>query len=323
LRVPLFGPDSAREFDDLVLRAGSNDSWLDSNGAHRRRATYLRDEWMRRSMRDLGYPSARGCFVHLYLNGLYWGLYNLCERPGPSLLERNGAAAIDYDFRKADEIESGDSAAWDKMMALANAGVADERSYRNIREYLDLTELVDFLILNFYVGNSDWDRSANWWAIRPRIPGGKFQFLVWDAERILKDPEINTVDFDDDESPTRLFSKLSENAAFRTFFAERAHRLLFDNGPLSPEFSAARFRTLADSVRKALPAEAIRWGGYRRDVHQYKTGPFERCTTQQHWQPEVSRILTGFFPQRREILLDQFRERGLFPPTVTAKPPGN
>jgi hypothetical protein len=74
LRFPVFGPDGTQAFDDLILRAGSNDSWLNSNGAQRGQATYLRDEWMRRSLAALGHPSARGTFVHLYLNGLYWGL---------------------------------------------------------------------------------------------------------------------------------------------------------------------------------------------------------------------------------------------------------
>lgn len=306
LRVSLFGPDGPNEFDDLVLRAGSNDTWLDSNGAHRRQAAYIRDEWMRRSMSDLGHPSARGFFVHLYLNGVYWGLYNLCERPGASLLN--------HDVRKADEIESGDPVAWDQMMALANAGLAGERSYQRINQYLDLPEFADYLILNFYAGNSDWDRSANWYAVRPRIPGGKFQFLVWDAERALEDPEINTMDFDAEESPMRLFHKLSENATFRTLFAERARRLLLDNGPLSPAQSAARFRTLTNLIAKALPAEAARWGNYRKEVHQYKSGPFGLYTQEEHWQPEMNRVLNDFFPKRREILLDQFRERGLFPP---------
>jgi len=321
LRVSLFGPGGAQEFDELVLRAGSNDSWLDTNGAHRDRATYLRDEWMRRSLRDMGHPSARGIFVHLYLNGLYWGIYNLCERPGPSLLTAGDASA--YDFRRADELESGDSVAWEKMMALANGGLAAEHGYHGIGQYLDLTEFVDYLILNFYAGNADWDRSANWCAIRPRIPGGKFQFLVWDAERILNDPYINTMGSDDDESPMRLFHKLSENAGFRSFFAERARRLLLGNGPLSPEAAETRFRALTTLIEKALPAESARWGTYRKEVHQYKTGPFENYTPNEHWQPEVNRILTDFFSRRREILLDQFRERGLFPPAPANKPPGN
>jgi hypothetical protein len=59
--------------------------------------------------------------------------------------------------------------------------------------------------------------------------------------------------------------------------------------------------------------EAARWGNYRRDVHQYRTGPYEFFSVEEHWQPEVDRILNQYFPWRREVLVQQFRERGLFP----------
>jgi len=317
LHFPVFGPGGAQEFDTLVLRAGNNNSWLSSNGEGRRRADYIRDEWMRRSMLAMGYPSARGIFVHLYLNGLYWGLYNLCERPGSSLLvdDRTGPV-IGFDVRKADRTESGDEVIWAKMMALANSGVADERSYQEILQYLDLPELVDYLILNFYAGNSDWDRSANWFAARPRTPGGRFRFLVWDAERTLEATDANTIEFDDDECPARLFQKLSENPRFRSFFADRVQHLCSNNGPLAPKIAAERYRALAESIEKAIPAEAARWGAYRRDVHPYKTGPYERYTCEEHWQREVGRILNEYFPERLAFLLDQFRERGLFSSTL-------
>ena len=313
LQFPVFGAGGAQEFDTLVLRAGNNDSWLASQGKERRQADYLRDEWMRRSMSVMGHPSARGRFVHLYLNGLYWGVYNLCEQPGPDLLV--GAptnAATEFDVRKAAKTEAGDESAWNKMMTLANADVNDDRSYKEIGRYLDLPELADYLILNFYAGNSDWDRSANWYAIRPRTPGGRFQFLVWDGECTLGNLVADTLEFDDDESPPRLFHKLSENAAFRKLFATRARQILFNDGPLAPEKSAERYQALAGSVASALTAEAARWGNYRRDVQPYKTGPYEGYTVAKHWQPEVNRILTQYFPQRRGVLVNQFRERGLF-----------
>lgn len=312
LQFPLFGANGTQAFDTLILRAGNNDSWLSSQCEERRRADYLRDEWMRRSMSDMGHPSARGRFVQLYLNGLYWGVYDLCEQPSPDLLAGDETATTGFDVRKAGKIEAGDEVAWNQMMTLANAGVSDDRSYEEISRYLDLPELADYLILNFYAGNSDWDRSANWFAIRPRTPGGRFQFLVWDGECTLGNPDVDTLDFDDDESPPRLFHKLSENAAFRKLFAIRAQQLLFKGGPLAPEKSAERYRALADPVASALTAEAARWGNYRRDVQPYKTGPYETYTVEQHWRPETNRLLTRYFPRRREVLLNQLRERGLF-----------
>ncbi len=314
LRVPLFGAGGAQEFDTLILRGGNNNSWLHWRAEERRGADYLRDEWMRRTMLAMGHPSARGIFVHLYLNGLYWGLYNLCERPGaPFAAANEGGTSRDYDARNGDKILSGDTNTWAKMMALANAGLRDDHAYQAIQEYLDLPELADYLILNFYGGNADWDRASNWYAARRRNPPGQFEFFIWDGERTLEGLDVNTMDFDDDESPPRLFHKLSENAEFRLLFADRAQRALCNGGPLTPEPAAQRYQALSRVIEKAVIAEAARWGSYRNDVHPYKDGPFERYTPKEHWRPEVNRLLTQYFPRRPAAILKLFRERGLFP----------
>ncbi|HAB19596.1 MAG TPA: hypothetical protein DCE44_24585, partial [Verrucomicrobiales bacterium] len=71
LNYPLFGHDGPKRLESLVLRAGCNNSWLHWSAEERRRGELLRDEFMRDSYRELGQPSARGGFFHLYLNGLY------------------------------------------------------------------------------------------------------------------------------------------------------------------------------------------------------------------------------------------------------------
>src|SRR6185369_6224863 len=78
-------------FDHLVLRGNAADSWttgqeegsVDADNYQRfTRAggTYLRDQWMRDSQREMGGLPVRGTFVHVFLNGLYWGVYNLMEQ---------------------------------------------------------------------------------------------------------------------------------------------------------------------------------------------------------------------------------------------------
>ena len=104
----------------------------------------------------MGHPSARGLFVHLYLNGLYWGLYNPSERPsGPFVAAHLGGEPEDYDVRNGANILEGDETAWKQLMALANAGVEGEREFAALQELLDIPELIDFLIANFYGANAD------------------------------------------------------------------------------------------------------------------------------------------------------------------------
>ena len=314
LKFPLFGGSGVSEFETLVLRGGNNNSWLHWSGEERRRADYIRDQWMRDTVGAMGHPSARGFFVHLYLNGLYWGLYNICERPSaPFVAAHLGGSASDYDSMNADKLLEGDKTAWNKMFALANAGLAGEREFSAIQELLDLPAFIDFMIANFYGANADWDRSSNWYAARRRNPPGKFVFFVWDGERTLENVNDNTINFDDDQSPPRLFQKLRANAEFRRQFAERVQRHFFNEGALTPRAAAERFGKWATNIEQAVVAESARWGDYRRDVHPYKTGPFEVYTRNDHWRPEIDRLLKDYFPKRTAVALEQFREAGLYP----------
>lgn len=314
LSYPLFGTNGAVEFETVILRGGNNNSWLHWSSDERRRGDYLRDQWMRDTFRAMGYPSSRGRFVHVYLNGLYWGLFNLCERPSaPFVAANEGGTKKDYDSRKAAKILAGDKEAWTRMMALANGGLSQDSAYRAFQDLVDLPELTDYLILNFYGGNGDWDRASNWYAARRRNPPGKFQFFIWDGERNLEGLDVDSMDFDDDECPPRLFHKLAENAEYRLFFADRLQRALFNGGPLTPAPGTLRYQVLAQTIEKAIVPESARWGNYRRDLHQYKVGPYEFYKPDDHWRPEVTRLLTQYFAQRPEYFLRELRARGLYP----------
>ncbi|MDB6032447.1 MAG: hypothetical protein JWM16_2785 [Verrucomicrobiales bacterium] len=313
LKFPLFG--AGGEFDTLILRGGCNNTWLHWSGEERKRGDFIRDQWMRDSLREMGHPSAHGFFVHLYLNGLYWGLYNLCERPSaPFVAAHFGGKPEDYDVRNGDHILEGDGESWKKMMSLANAGVKTDGEFAAIAQKVDMPELVDYLILNFYGANADWDHASNWYAARRRSPAGKFEFFVWDGERTLEGVTDNSMAFDDDQSPPRLFHKLKENPEFRRLFGERARLHLINGGALSPAKAAERYRKWVEKLDLPVIAESARWGDYRRDVHRYKTGPYELYTRKDHWRPEVDRLLNQYFPKRSDAVLKQFEERGLYRP---------
>jgi hypothetical protein len=150
---------------------------------------------------------------------LYWGLYNPSERSGSFVAAHLGGVPEDYDVRNGEQILEGDAVIWRKLMELANAGVAGKREFTAIQELLDVPEMIDFLIANLYGANADWDRVSNWYAARRRNPSGKYQFFVWDGERTLEGVDANTMAFDDDQSPPRLFHKLRETRNFGGMFA--------------------------------------------------------------------------------------------------------
>jgi hypothetical protein len=313
LKFPLFGQASPAQFETLILRGGNNNSWLHWSGEERHRADFIRDQWMRDTYREMGHPSPRGLFVHLYLNGLYWGLYNLCERPDATFAAAHfGGSPKNCDSRNADKILEGDDVAWKKLFALVNSGLADPPRYSEVSALLDLPAFCDFMLVNLYGANADWDRASNWYAARQRKADGRFYFFVWDGERTLEKLDDNTIAFDDDQSPARLFQKLRANPEFRKLFARRARSHCLGDGALSPAAAAKRFRSWADNIDLAVIAESARWGDYRRDVHPYKTGPYELYTRDKHWRPEIDRLLSDYFPRRTAVFLQQLKSAGLY-----------
>ena len=73
--------------------------------------------------------------------------------------------------------------AWNEVLDLARASAA--ANYREIEAKVDLENLADFLISNFYVGNIDWVGTRNnGYTFRSRtgLPDHKFRFLCWDGD---------------------------------------------------------------------------------------------------------------------------------------------
>jgi hypothetical protein len=70
---------------------------------------------------------------------------------------------------------------------------------------------------------------------------------------------------------------------------------------------------LSSHLDAAVIAESARWGDYRRDVHQYKEGPYDRYTRDKHWRPEVKRLLEDYFPNRTKVFVEQLKAAQLYP----------
>ncbi|MCW5556505.1 MAG: CotH kinase family protein [Verrucomicrobiae bacterium] len=310
---PLLGSGGPRRFQSLVLRAGCNNSWLHWSADERRRGDLLRDEFLRTTSREIGEPAARGRFFHLYLNGLYWGIYNVCERPDAEFAAAHfGGSAGDYESRNAGKVLSGEDSRWQRMFQLANGGLEANGAYEELRRLLDIEAFCAFFLIQAYGGTSDWDAASNWYAARRIRPAGRYRFFLWDGERSLEGHDVSILDADDDQSPTRLFQALRRHPEFRATFASLARRHLGPGGALSSEAAAARYQKLAEILRPAMVAESARWGDYRRDVHPYREGPYELYTVDDHWEPEIRRLMQDYFPVRTGHVIRQLEAAGLY-----------
>jgi len=315
-------PDSeVRQYDTLVLDAGLNLTWNHPSHDQRVRSQYVRDQYVSDLQNSFGGHAPAGIFVHLYLDGLYWGLYGLHERPDASYAaEHFGGNKSEYDVLKhtGSEVISGSAAAWNAMMAIARSGLSQLDKYEALKTTLDVEGLADYMLANIYSGNDDWPRH-NWYATRRRAAGELFRFHSWDAEHVLKDATINVVGAIVSNSPAELFSLLRQNAEFRLLCADRAQRHFSQGGPLyvdpdngewdpqHPERNrpAADYGKRIAEIDPAIILESARWGDVRRPLLPY--------TRNVEWQAELDWLLGSYFPQRSRNVINQLRASQLLP----------
>ena len=330
LRFPLYPDTKVSTFDSLSLHPGGHDGCAFNTDIPQNyswpygQATFARARWLFQSQLDMGQPGVHGDFVHLYLNGLYWGQYRLNERPDAGYAaEYFGGAKEDYDVIKHRspigsagqpnlyEIAAGDDAAWLAMYNLAAAGLAGEAQYQAICQYLDIESFIDYLLVNMVCGNLDWP-DKNWYANRRRVPGAGFRFYCWDGEITLglEDPATDRTGVNGANCPGFIYSKLRANPEFRRLFGDRVQRHLFAGGALSVAAMQARFTTIANKIESSIVPESARWG----DATIFHPPPNTVLYTREtHWRPEVSRVVNQIIPQRGPLSLQQFRAAGLYP----------
>ncbi len=309
LDFPLFGDTEVQLFDQIVLRGGNGDSWIHPTAQQRTDAQYNRDQWHRDAQVAMGQPTTAQSYAHLYINGLYWGLYHLIERPNAEfMVEHFGGVPEDYDvIRHKNETLDGDRVAWNTMMGLVRAGgLDDDANYQRVLDYIDPVNLADYMLLNFYSGNTDWDHN-NWYGGRRREEGATWKFFSWDSERTFLSINHDMTGLDKANQPSEVHQALTANAEYKLLFADRIQRHMFGGGALTPENAAGLWNARADEILLPLVAESARWGDHHRPATPY--------TPDNEFTAHLSYLNTTYFPQRFNIVLNQLRTRGLYPLT--------
>jgi len=308
LDFKLFDQWPVNSFDTLQLRGFFNNAWTHWAPDQRQRTQYIRDQWMRDTLIDMGHIDAgQGFFVHLYLNGIYWGLYNLHERPVAShYVAYNGGDEENIDAINGGDATDGSKSAWNRMRNIV-AG----RNWGEIQKVLDVDNFIDWTLLCLSAGNVDLKTDGNWRAAGGGSENRPWHFYSWDGEHVLENlREIGTRPSSD---PTGLFNYLDDIEEFRARFGDRVHKHHFNGGVLTPENNIRRWTNRSDELDLAVIAESARWGDYRRDVHRYSSGPYYLYTRNEFWIPERDRLINQYFPARSDVAINNFKSMGLYP----------
>ena len=194
--------------------------------------------------REVAIQASKPCIV--FLNGEYWGLYNIRERykedyfrnhygisEGNIWMIDSGAPAI------------GEWDAWNDYDAvlrfISENDMSIPENYEKAAELIDIQSLIDFYCIQLYIDNEDvgFDKNIALWRSIQKGEGayedGRWRFMLYDLDGALNNPENNTFtasvwwkeNFDLMEEG--MIKGLMKNELFRQRFAESFQEIATDN----------------------------------------------------------------------------------------------
>ncbi len=218
---PFFGqkPELTR-FKTLILRA--------TNGTH---GSLIKNELCNSIVQDMNIDYLAGETVVTFINGEYWGIYNLSERNDKHYIENNYCIEdpdldiIGYEWDIT--VEEGDNNEYNRLTDFVRmADPASPEFYERISEEIDLDGLIDYYSAQLYFANSDWPKkNLELWRIRSEESKWRYFFFDPDAAMVW----LNYDQIEDHlkkiesyqiypEFSTLLFSTLLRNEDFKKGF---------------------------------------------------------------------------------------------------------
>jgi len=343
LNYDLFASEGADSYKRIDLRTGQNYSWQFMNPAY---STWLYDIFSRDTQREMGQNYTRGEFYHVYLNGMYWGLYQTEERPDSRFgASYHGGDSDDYDAVKADGdsgvmyAADGTRDAYNDLWSAISAGVSSDTAYFRVQgmnadgtenssytRLLDVENVIDYMLCIYYTGNRDspigpphsGSQPRNLNCVYNRVNPDGFKFIHHDNEHSMEvNYGVNTdrvnhnlassFSQQDYFTPWWLHLQLMNNDEYKLKFADHIHRNFYNGGVLTAAAARSRMEARRDEIHAAVVAESARWGDSAGSVR----------TRDGDWTTAVNNILNNYISAspstRSQIVLNQLVNKGWYP----------
>ncbi|MFO7658190.1 MAG: FN3 associated domain-containing protein [Bacteroidales bacterium] len=265
------------KYDKIILRAGHNKSW--GADKDREKSVYTRDQLGRDLQILMSGFGSHGTFVHLYLNGKYWGLYNPCERPDHDFLANNlGGESEDYFYAKGKDINASNDRTGEPGQSRLRFFEATSKDYSRMPfDEMQNWVMVDQSIASFLVyGYSNPGDGPQYYYGNNNNPPGPVVWIPWDIEdsfdggsRRSGPPSVSNM-VKSKKSGDNGFNAFWANIDFRMYFNDQVYKHFFNDGVMTDENVIKVWDKLNNYIYKAIVCESARWGDER------STNPMDR-----------------------------------------------
>ncbi len=333
MNYPIFDPSitDRDEFDRVMLKAAASDNYPFGPT----RSCHVRDAFTQtlsqKADLELDERSSHSCIV--YLNGQYWGVYEIRER----MSHHNWT---DYYYNQDENnidllrfwgggvIQYGSDTGWANIYNFIMANnLTIQANYDYVKSKLNTNSVIDYCILNTYAVNSDWiNWNSMWW--RGRNPNGnkkKWRYSLWDEDNTWNlgqnfsgwsttnytadpcDLQGNFANAGYWEGHMDILTKLMLVPEFKDDYINRYADLM--NTCLSCPATTALLDSMLGVIAPEMPNQIAKWGGSMAD-----------------YQTQVT-LLHNFITNRcafiDSALIDCYQLEGPYDITVSVSPPGS
>jgi gliding motility-associated-like protein len=321
-----------KEFQHIMIKAAASDNYSSSNNAGKPSA-HMRDAFVQSYAFQKAFEldGRRNKHVIVFKNGAYWGLYELREAFDSDYTEYY------YDQPKDSidnlaywgglQIRNGSDTGWVNLynFVMSNS-MTNVANYAYVESKLNFKSLVDYMVYNSYVVNSDFiNWNSAWW--RGRAEGGdkkKWRYWMWDMDNVydLGENFSNLPTTDMNSSPCAytnefqgagpnqghpdILEKLLTNPDFKSYYINRYADLI--NTALKCDKIMPHFEYFKTILTPEMPRQIAKWGGTiaewkdNMDTLEYKIN--KRC-----------QLIDS-------VIVDCYNVSGPFNLTVDVQPPG-
>lgn len=259
---PFFDNLPYDKFETLILRNSGQD-WLN---------TSIKDAALTSLMEGSGLDYAAYNPVATYLNGEYWGLYNLREKINEHFLaSKHGLDADEITILESNHIAvQGDSEDYTTLLEyLENTDLSIDENFDYVESQVDLVNYSVYQVAQVYYNNSDWPiHNIKYW----KPTNGKWKWILydldfgfgpsWQTNSFWENALARSLDpageaYPNPEWSTLLFRKLTENLGFRNQFINRYADEL--NTRFLPDNAIAHFEEMSNNIQSELERHYSRW----------------------------------------------------------------
>ena len=282
IKDELFRTKDRDKYQRLIIKAAANDNYPFSYGGS---GAHIRDAYVQSlsQIADLRMDERSFEPCILFLNGEYWGLYEIREKVDDTDFtdyyydQDNG----EVDYLKTwggTWIEFGTDTGWTNIrnFILTN-DMSVQSNYNHAKSFYNTGSLIDYFILNSYVVNADWlNYNTAWW--RGTNPDGdkkKWRYTLWDMDNTFdhgtnytgvpsQNPNADPCDPENvgDQGGQGHVPMWNALLANDEFFADYINRWTdLSNNYFSCDFLIGHLDSLIDIIEPEMPAQIEKWGG--------------------------------------------------------------